>query len=150
LSKAVFSATIVGMKVSRGIIQGACAAGLLAAFTLLLGACASTPVQIDQEATAMVLLQRGQEAIDSGHYDDAIQYFEAIKDRFPDDIDMVCNAEYEIGRSCYKAGRYGQARETFSALLARYSARDAELLPPQFKVLAQIGLDNVAKKTGTI
>ncbi|GHT97771.1 lipoprotein [Spirochaetia bacterium] len=109
-------------------------------------ACASGPVNIAPDLTPAELIQRGQEASDRNRYNQSLQYYEAILDRFPSNRDAVCAAEYEIAFIHYKQKQYSQAQDEFNALLRRYEGRDAELLPPEFKVLATIVVERIAEK----
>ncbi|MDR0909269.1 MAG: hypothetical protein LBM77_05825 [Spirochaetaceae bacterium] len=113
-----------------------------------IASCASAEVVISDNDTASILIQRGQEALDAGYYEAAIQYFEQAKTRPENDRGYECNAEYEIGRTYYKWGRYAEAEECFKALLAKYDEPDAEALPVEFKKLAEVELQNISKKTG--
>jgi outer membrane protein assembly factor BamD (BamD/ComL family) len=110
-------------------------------------ACASAPVAIAPDLTPAELIQRGQEASDQKRYNQSLQYYEAILDRYSSYSDAVCAAEYEIAFIHYKQKKYEQSKTEFNALLARYNGMDAELLPPQFKILAAIVLETIAEKT---
>jgi outer membrane protein assembly factor BamD (BamD/ComL family) len=112
----------------------------------LLAACASRPVSIPDDITAEELIQRGQEASDRNRYKQSLQYYEVILDRFPTNIDLLCAAEYEIAFIHYKQKLYSQSRSEFEELLARYDDSDAELLPPQFKILSEIVLKQITEK----
>jgi TolA-binding protein len=118
---------------------------VLVSGSLLSVSCASTPVIADN-ATSQELLQLGQNALEGRHYSNAIIYFQAVIDKHSTETDSVCNAQYEIGHTHYKQGKLIQAKKEFQALLDRYSQGGSDVLPKQFKILAQIGLDNVAKK----
>ena len=114
--------------------------GLLSAVVLaaiLAASCASRPGVIPEDLTTMELIQRGQEASERGRYRVALQYYEAIIERFPHDIDSICAAEYEIAFIHYKQKKYDIAKTEFNNLLERYNIPDEELLPPQFKILSQ-------------
>jgi outer membrane protein assembly factor BamD (BamD/ComL family) len=99
--------------------------------------CASAPVVIPDGLTPMELVQRAQDATDKDQYDVAIQNYQAILDRNPDDIEMVCTAEYEIAFIKYKQHKYTEAKAGFTALLERYKEADAEFLPAQYKILSE-------------
>jgi outer membrane protein assembly factor BamD (BamD/ComL family) len=116
---------------------------LLAVFIM---ACASGPVDIPGDLSSAKLIQRAQEASDQNRYNQALQYYEAVLERFAMDIDLVCAAEYEIAFIHYKQKKYNDAKKEFDALLARYDTPDEELLPPQFKKLALIVLEQMADK----
>ncbi|MCL2472438.1 MAG: hypothetical protein FWF26_02065 [Treponema sp.] len=99
--------------------------------------CASKPVVIPDDLTVAEIIQRAQEASDRNRYSVSLQYYEAIIDRFPTDIDSICAAEYEIAFIHYKQKKYDIAKVEFNQLLGRYDTPDEELLPAQFKILAQ-------------
>jgi len=103
----------------------------------------SGQVEIPDNLTTAELIQRGQEASDRYNYNVSIQYYEAIIERFPYDIDSVIAAEYEIGFIHYKQKNYIQARKELDQVLAHYNIPDQELLPPQFKILAYIVLEKI-------
>ncbi|MDR1073993.1 MAG: hypothetical protein LBL45_10020 [Treponema sp.] len=110
--------------------------------------CASGPVETPEGATADKLIQLGQEASDKNKYDQALQYYQAVIDRFPTQIDSVCSAEYEIAFIHYKQKKYSLVRQELNALLARYDEPDAELLPGEYKTLATIVLDKISPDKG--
>jgi outer membrane protein assembly factor BamD (BamD/ComL family) len=89
------------------------------------------------------LIQRGQEASDKNKYSRALEYYEVLLQRYPESMEIVCAAEYEIAFIHYKQKKYSQAKGEFGALLARYDTPDEELLPAQFKILSQIVLDKL-------
>ncbi|MDR3138635.1 MAG: hypothetical protein LBT95_03060 [Treponema sp.] len=114
-------------------------------FIALIPGCVSTPEDIPVELSPEELIQRGQEASDRNHYDTALQFYEAVLERFAGNIDSVCAAEYEIAFIHYKQKKFETAKNEFNALLARYDTPDEELLPPQFKKLALIVLERLAQ-----
>jgi outer membrane protein assembly factor BamD (BamD/ComL family) len=119
--------------------------GLLLCGVLASG-CFSGPVTIADTVTPAELVQRGQEASDRNRYKQSLQYYEAIRERFPADNDYVCAAEYEIAFIHYKQKKYELSESEFQARLARYDDPDAELLPPQFKILAIIVLTRINER----
>ncbi|MDR2246744.1 MAG: tetratricopeptide repeat protein [Treponema sp.] len=119
---------------------------LIVAFAMLLSGCSSGPEEIRADTTPAEIVQRAQEASDRNRYKQAKAYYEMVLERFPDDIDMVCTAEYEIAFIHYKQRKYDLAREGFNALLERYNIPDEVLLPPQYKRLATIVLERMAEK----
>jgi outer membrane protein assembly factor BamD (BamD/ComL family) len=101
-------------------------------------------VNISDTITPAELVQRAQEASDRNRYRQSQQYYQAILERFPGDAEYVCAAEYEIGFIHYKQKKYDLAESELKNLLARYEENDAELLPPQYKVLATIVITKLA------
>ncbi|MDR0524717.1 MAG: hypothetical protein LBG90_02460 [Spirochaetaceae bacterium] len=112
---------------------------------LTMVACASNP-EIPPELTPPELIQKAQAASDKNKYTQSLRYYEAILERYPSYIDEVCAAEYEIAFIHYKQKKYALAETEYTALLDRYTGQDAELLPPQFKRLAEIGLQKTTEK----
>lgn len=112
----------------------------------LLGSCASGPLEIAEDLTPAELIQRGQEASDRSRYKQSLQYYEAILERFPTDIESICAAEYEIAFIHYKQKRLDESKAEFDALLARYDGPDADYLPPQFKILSEIVMAKLETK----
>jgi outer membrane protein assembly factor BamD (BamD/ComL family) len=123
--------------------SGVFAAGVLWLFC----ACYSGPAEIPEDISAAELIQRAQEASDRNRYNQSLQYYQAIVDRFPLDIDNICAAEYEIAFIHYKQKQYDLAREELTALLSRYDSPDGELLPPQYKKLSVMVLKNIRAKS---
>jgi len=114
-------------------------------FIFLFSACAST-LKISEELSPAELIQRAQEASDRNRYNTALQYYQALKDRNYNNIDLIITAEYEIAFIHYKQGKYQQAREEMDAVLEYFNTPDEELLPLQFKRLAQIVLKGIDEK----
>ncbi len=113
---------------------------------LSIAACETAPKQIPEGAGAREMIQRAQEASDAGKEKTARAYYEAAKQRFPDDLAIVCACEYEIAFLDYKAGRYEVAAAGFGALLERYGSPDAAFLPQEYKILSE----RLLKKTNAI
>ena len=108
------------------------------AATVGLFGCRSTPTDIPTDLDPEEYFQRAQEAVvERSDYKTALFYYETFLDRFSDDIQLVVQAEYEIAFIHYKLGDYDLARGEFNALLERYKADDAQLLPRWPLVLTQ-------------
>jgi len=119
---------------------------LILVAVLCLGACATGKLNIPEDLTPAELIQRAQEASDRNRYSVAMQYYTALLERNSTNIDLVCTAEYEIAFIYYKQRKYSQAKEGFRLLLERYEAPDGDLLPPQFRRLANIVLERIIDK----
>jgi outer membrane protein assembly factor BamD (BamD/ComL family) len=118
---------------------------------LLLGAaltvsCFSGPETIPDTIAPEKLVQQAQEASDRNRYRQALVYYEVILERFSGDTAYVCAAEYEIGFIHYKQKKYELAETELRKLLAQYDHPDAELLPPQYKILANIILTRLDER----
>jgi tetratricopeptide (TPR) repeat protein len=108
-------------------------------------ACA-TRVELTDTMSPAEIVQRAQEASDRNRYAASLKYYQAILDRFPSNIEYVCAAEYEIALIHSMQKKYDLAESEFNKLLARYEAVDAELLPPQYQILAQIVMARIEEK----
>jgi len=108
-------------------------------------ACASN-LNISEDLSPAELIQRAQEASDRNRYNTAMQYYQALRERNYNNIDLVITAEYEIAFIHYKQSKYEQAREELNAVLEYYNSLDEELLPQQFKRLSQIVLRSIEEK----
>jgi outer membrane protein assembly factor BamD (BamD/ComL family) len=109
--------------------------------------CVSGPEDVSDTITPMELVQRAQEASDRNRLNHSLGYYELILERFPDQIDYVCTAEYEIAFIHYKQKKYELSESGLRELLARYDGPDAELLPPQYRILANIVLASIVERT---
>ena len=112
---------------------------------LFLSSCASA-INISEDMSPAEIIQRGQEALDRNRYSVAIQYYEALYERYPHNIDLIITAEYHIANIHYKQGKYDQARTELNAILEYYKTPDEELLPQHFKKLASIVLKSIDEK----
>jgi len=89
------------------------------------------------------LIQRGQEASDKNRFKVSLQYYAAIIERFPFDIDSVLAAEYETAFIHYKQKKYSVAKVEFSEIIERYNTPDSALLPPSFRILSEKILEKI-------
>ncbi|MDR1256726.1 MAG: hypothetical protein LBJ86_03170 [Spirochaetaceae bacterium] len=119
---------------------------LLAAICVLfISACATKNDAIQADLSPEKLVQLAQEESDRNRYNESTRYYDAILERFPDDIAAVCGAQYEIAFIHYKQKRYTEAAEQFTALIDRYSAPDGDLLPQKYYILSNIVLESIDK-----
>jgi len=92
------------------------------------------------------LIQRAQEASDRNRFNLALQFYQALLDRNPDNLVWVVNAEYEIAFIHYRQRNFGVARAGLYALLERYEEPGGEFLPEKFRVLAHVVLGRIAER----
>jgi outer membrane protein assembly factor BamD (BamD/ComL family) len=113
---------------------------------LVIAGCGSGPAVLSDTVTPAELVQRAQEASDRNRYKQSLRYYEAILERFPTNNDYVCAAEYEIAFIHYKQKKYVLAESEFNDLLVRYETPDAELLPQQYRILADIVIAKINER----
>jgi len=105
--------------------------------------CYTGPIVVPDGLTPAELIQRGQEASDKNRYSHSLQYYAAVIERFPFDIDSTLAAEYEIAFIHYKQKNYELSKTELNDLIDRYNVTDEELLPAQFKILSGIVLAKI-------
>jgi len=108
-------------------------AAFAAALTLL-SSCASGPVQIPPGLSAVEIFQRAQDASDRGDYPLAIRYYSLIATDYPEDLNHLTWASYEIAFLYHKMGRNDIALARINELLDKY-ATEGDKLPPAPRVL---------------
>lgn len=119
---------------------------------VVLLSCASGPVDVPVDMPPAKIVQLAQEATDRNRYNQALQYYQVILERYPFDtnnreyIELSMGAEYGIAFLHSKQKKYVESKQELLSLLARYDTTDAELLPPQFKILSEKVLARVEEK----
>ena len=116
---------------------------------LFAGSC-STTINIPEGLSPAEMIQRAQEARDRNRYGAAMQYYQALHERNITNINLVCEAEYEISFIQYKQKKYDQAKEGFNALMERYDTPNREALPLQFEILAKKILAAIDEKENPV
>jgi outer membrane protein assembly factor BamD (BamD/ComL family) len=115
----------------------------LAAAAVLLMGCASEPPVIPTDMSQAHFFQRGQEASDGYHWNDALLYYTTFLERFPENVPDGLAARYETAFINYKMGRGEKAIELFQDVLKRYKDMSDPFSVPQWpRVLA----DKMLKK----
>jgi len=119
---------------------------LIVLLSVLFVTACTTVANIPEGLSPAELIQRAQEARDKNRYGVAMQYYQVLLERNITNIDLVCEAEYEIAFIQYKQKKYTQAKAGFYALLERYEILGRENLPPQFEILARRVLSTISEK----
>jgi outer membrane protein assembly factor BamD (BamD/ComL family) len=119
---------------------------VLSALAVLLFSCATGPVNVPLDMPPAKIIQKAQEAADINKYKIALQYYQILRERYSDEEEYLCTADYEIAFIRYKQRKYTEARLGFELLLSRYKQNDGQSLPPQFKVLAEKVLARISER----
>lgn len=109
-----------------------CIAGLL-----LLSGCASTSDEIPRDLEPIEYFQQAQKIADGGDYVRAISYYRTFIERYPEDLQRIVIAKYEIAFLNYKRGRYNLAMQQFDELLTYYEDEGSAVLPRWPKILSE-------------
>ena len=108
------------------------------AVAVLLGACAGTPAPVRTDGlSASKLVQLAQSAADKGNYSLAMEYHQAVRDRFPDDKERSLWSSYEIAFLYHKMGQDEEAVRLLDALIQSYVDGNDPGLPQGPRVLAE-------------
>ncbi len=130
----------------RARVVALCAA---CAALLSVVSCASQKMVPIDNLTAGEIFQHAQDAMDRGDYTLGISYYKACQQKFPDDMNHVTWASYEIAFAYHKMGDNARAIALFKELLDQY-AKGGDALPPGPQVLAQklvAHLEEASKKS---
>jgi len=105
---------------------------------LLTAGCASTGQEIPQDLEPIEYFQRAQKiATEQSDYVLAIKYYETFIENYPDDLQRIVMAKYEIAFLNYKRSRYKLAMQQFDELLTYYESEGSTVLPRWPKILAE-------------
>src|SRR6056297_207389 len=118
---------------------------LLIVIATLLGACASQPEEIPEDLEPIEYFQRAQKiASEDENYVLAKRYYKAFIERYPDDIQRIVEAKYEIAFLSYKQSNYELARQQFEEMLSYYDDEGSSVLPRWPQVLAEKVIDKMS------
>jgi len=124
---------------------------LLIVIAALLGACASQPEEIPEELEPIEYFQRAQKiASEDENYALAKRYYKAFIERYPEDIQRIVEAKYEIAYLSYKQGDYELARQQFEEMLSYYEDEGSSVLPRWPQVLAEKVLDKMNSNSNEV
>jgi outer membrane protein assembly factor BamD (BamD/ComL family) len=120
-----------------------------AALLAALGSCRSAPAPQDVATlSAPKLVQAAQGAADKGNYALALEYYRAVRDRFPGETERFLWASYEIAFINHKMGNDEEAIRLLDELVKSYADRNDPALPQGPLVLARkVQANLVAKRT---
>lgn len=117
---------------------------LLIVIAVLLGACASQPEEIPEDLEPIEYFQRAQKiASEDENYVLAKRYYNEFIKRYPEDIQRIVEAKYEIAFLSYKQGNYELARQQFEEMLSYYEDQGSNVLPRWPQVLAEKVLEKM-------
>ncbi|HKK66174.1 MAG TPA: hypothetical protein VJ967_09995 [Clostridia bacterium] len=124
---------------------------LLIVIATLLGACASQPEEIPEELEPIEYFQRAQKiASEDENYVLAKRYYKAFIERYPDDIQRIVEAKYEIAFLSYKQSNYELARQQFEEMLSYYDDEGSSVLPRWPQVLAEKVIDKMNSESNAV
>lgn len=105
---------------------------------VLLSACQTTSIEIDENMTPGEFFQEAQKAsTDLKDYDLALLYYNTFIERYPNDPLLLIEAEYEIALLYYKMEDTETSLKLFNGILEKYQQPDAAILPAWPEVLSK-------------
>lgn len=113
-------------------------------FLLFFVSCTSVKLDLSaDEYSAEQLIQMGQERGNVRDYKNAIACYEEVINRYGDNPAHYVEARYEIGRVNLKQKKYQEAYDVFNEILNLYTVASYSVLPPSYRKLAQISIDQI-------
>ena len=94
----------------------------------LLSSCQTAAPEIPENLSQAEFFQLAQEAAAEERWAIALYYYESYLERFPDDVNGIVAAEYEIAFLNYRMGNNDRAVELFQALIERYETSEESLV----------------------
>lgn len=116
---------------------------LILLMVLVVASCATGPELIPEDASVAELIQFAQTNLDNGKTAKAKEYLYAVLERYPDDMEAVCCAEFELAHIEVKAKNWKKAEELLTKLLDRYEADTTGTLPRAYRILAENDLKKI-------
>lgn len=107
--------------------------------------CKSAPV-IPDDATAVQLIQMGQDAQSVLNYDGAQAYYMAVIQRYGMDTSTYIEATYELGHLAMQRHQYEKAYYYFKEILDIFENAEFGTVPQAYKKLALMGMANIPEK----
>lgn len=111
---------------------------LLVLIILFSASCKTTEFDIPEDLSEGEYFLEAQKASsDQYDYQKALKYYFTYIERYPESIQLVVEAEYEIAFIYYKMDEYDTAIKCFNQVIERYNTQDAPLLPAWPKILSK-------------
>ncbi len=108
------------------------------ALIFLISSCVGTDWTVPDDLNEVEYFQKAQQiAAEQGNYGLAIHYYETFIERYPDDLQRIVIAKYEIAFLNYKRGKSALAEQQFEELLNYYQDEGGTVLPKWPKILAE-------------
>lgn len=98
------------------------------------------------ELTAQELIQKGQDAFESGNYKAALCYYNAVTERYADALPIYAEASYEIGHIYIKEKDYEKASVILNEVVSLYAHTAPGEIPGAYEKLAKLELAKIPAK----
>ncbi|MCR5724360.1 MAG: hypothetical protein K6G80_04645 [Treponema sp.] len=121
-------------KISKTVVIAA-AAGAVLSFA----SCTSTQ-PIADDMSAQELIQNGQSSFETGNYKMSLRYFNAVVERYSDNLAVCIEAKYEIAHLYMKKKMYSSAVPVFEEICEIYKNVTPGVLPAAYEKLSQLEL----------
>ncbi len=111
-------------------------------FTIIAAGCA-TNAPIPEDLTDKQLIQNGQDNFENGKYKMSLRYYNAVLERYPDNIDSCIEAKYEIGHLFMKQGKHKKAKPIFQEIIDLYARSAPGTYPASYEKLSKIEMEKI-------
>ncbi len=119
---------------------------LFIALTVLAVSCTSVPTEIPEDLTAREIVQYAQTAYDEGNTKIAEKYYQALLDRYGDDMNYYIEAKFEIAHLYIKKKKWDKAEPILKEILTIYENSLPGQYTPSFKKLAELDYAKIPVK----
>ncbi len=116
---------------------------LVLTFTFSLFSCASTEVEVADDATSLEIIQFAQTAFDKGSAKKALKYYEILLQRYGMNTSIYLEGRYEMAHIYVKQKKYDLAKPIIEEILEIYSVSQPGQFPGAYKVLATKDLEKI-------
>ncbi len=110
---------------------------------IVLAGCTSVPDELPADTTAREIIQKAQNASNTGNDKAAEYYYNILLQRYGMDTAIYIEGTFEIAHLCVKQKRYSEAATKLQEILDIYNDSTPGMYPAQFRKLAQIDLAKI-------
>lgn len=105
--------------------------------------CASTKVEVPENASALEIIQLAQTALDKGSSRKSLQYYEILLQRYGMNTAIYIEGRYEIAHIYVKQKKFSKAEPIINEILEIYNASQPGQLPGAYRKLAQKDFEKI-------
>jgi outer membrane protein assembly factor BamD (BamD/ComL family) len=122
---------------------------IVAVFALLSAvfvSCASSNVEVPEDASKLEIVQMAQTALDGGKSKKALAYYNVLLQRYGMDTATYIEGTFEIAHIYVKKKKYDKAEPLLREVLEIYNSSQPGQFPGAYQKLAQKDLEKIEEK----
>ena len=105
--------------------------------------CASTKVEVPDNASSLEIIQLAQTALDKGSTKKSLQYYEILLQRYGMNTAFFIEVRYEIAHIYVNHKKYSKAEPIINEILEIYTASQPGQFPGAYRKLAQKDFEKI-------